>query len=90
LLLCNYLLILEMLAETVIGLCSLVPTSYWLQGKCTRTNLSQAASGTILQNHTWLPVSIFSVKITALGSLKQVSERIIKNSKEFHMCTLKI
>ncbi len=26
-------------------------------------NLSQAASGMILQNHRWLPVSIFSVKI---------------------------
>jgi hypothetical protein len=28
-----------------------------------RINLSQAASGMILQNHRWLPVSIFCVKI---------------------------
>jgi hypothetical protein len=41
LLLLNYLLVLKMLTETllripfsVIDLCFLVPTSYWLQGKC--------------------------------------------------------
>jgi hypothetical protein len=40
-----------MLAETLlripfslIGGYSLVPTSHWLQGKCVRVNLSQAAS----------------------------------------------
>jgi hypothetical protein len=50
---------------------SLVPTtSPWLQGKCARINLSQAASGMILQNYRRLPVSFFSVKIVALGSLK--------------------
>jgi hypothetical protein len=43
-----------MLSETflripfsVIGRCSLVPTSHWLQGKCARINLSQAATGMI-------------------------------------------
>jgi hypothetical protein len=29
---------------SVIGQCSLVPTSHWLQGKCGRNNLSQAAA----------------------------------------------
>ncbi len=28
---------------SVIGQCSLVPTSHWMQGKCARTNLSQAS-----------------------------------------------
>jgi hypothetical protein len=30
---------------SLIGRCFLVPSSYWLQGKCARINLSQAASG---------------------------------------------
>jgi hypothetical protein len=47
---------------SVIGGCSLAPTSHWLQGKCARINLSQAASGNILQNHSSFPVSIFSVQ----------------------------
>jgi hypothetical protein len=64
---------------SVIGQFSLVPNSHWLQGKCARINLSQAASGMILQNHRRLPVSIFSVKIAALGSLKWVTRRILKN-----------
>jgi hypothetical protein len=38
-----------------------------------RINMSQAASGMILQNHGRLPVSIFSA---ALGSLKRVTGRI--------------
>jgi hypothetical protein len=63
-----------MLSETllripfsVIGRCSLVPTS-WLEEKCARTYLSQAASGMILQNHRRLPVRISIVKAAALGS----------------------
>jgi hypothetical protein len=66
LLLWNYLIILKMLTEThirisffVIGRCSLVPTSHWLQGKWARSNLSPAAFGFILQNLWPLPVSIF-------------------------------
>ncbi len=51
----------------------LVPTSHWLIWKCARINLSQTASGMSLQNHWRLPVSIFSVKIDASGSLKQVT-----------------
>jgi hypothetical protein len=35
--------------------------------KMARINLSPAAFGFILQNHRQFPVSIFSVKITALG-----------------------
>jgi hypothetical protein len=67
--------ILLRLPFSVIGQCSLVPTSYWLEGKCAK-NLPQAASGMILQNHRRLPVSIFIVKIAALGSLKRVTGRI--------------
>jgi hypothetical protein len=61
---------------SVIGRCFLVPTSYWQQGKCAIINLSYAASNMIL------PLSIFSVKIAAFGSLKQVTERIFKISTE--------
>jgi hypothetical protein len=42
-------------------------------GKMARINMSQAASGMILQNHRRLPVRIFSVKIAVLGSLKLVT-----------------
>jgi hypothetical protein len=56
---------------SVIGRCSLVPPSHWLQGKCARINLSQADSDMILQNHRRLPVSIFSVIIAALRSMKR-------------------
>ncbi len=58
---------------SLIGQCSLVPTSHGLQEKCTRIHLSHAAFGMILHNHRRLPVSIFSVKIGALGSLKRVT-----------------
>ncbi len=44
---------------SVIGRCSLVWTSHWLQENCARINLSQAASGMILQNYRQLPRSIF-------------------------------
>jgi hypothetical protein len=81
----NYLLILKMYPEallripiSVIGRCSLEPTSHWILGKFARITLSQAASCMILQNHRRLPVSIFSVKIAALGSLKPVTGRIFK------------
>jgi hypothetical protein len=63
---------------SVIGRCFLVPTSHWQQGKCARINLLQAASGMILQNHMRLPVSMFSVKIAALGSLFGLLERLFK------------
>ncbi len=68
--------------SSVIGPCSLVPTSYWMQGKCARINLSQAASGMILKNHRRLPVSIYSVKIAALGSLKRVTGRKVITKEE--------
>jgi hypothetical protein len=68
---------------SVIGRCSLVPTSHSRQGKCARINLSHAASGMILQNHRRLPVSNFSVKVAALGSLKRVTGRILKNVSNF-------
>jgi hypothetical protein len=66
---------------SVIGRWSLVPTSHWLQGKCASINLIQAASGSILQDHRWLPVCIFRDKIAALGSLKRVAGRIFKITK---------
>jgi hypothetical protein len=44
------------------------PLLGWLQGNCARINLSQAASGMILQNHSRFPVSIFGVQIAALRS----------------------
>ncbi len=65
LLLWNYLLILEFPTETllripfsVIGRCSLVPTSYRLQGKCARINLSQAAFG-LSQTLTPFKISLY-------------------------------
>jgi hypothetical protein len=61
---------------SVIGRCSLVPTYYWLQGKCGRINLSTAAFSIILQNQRQLHVS----KIAALGSLKRDTGRIFKLS----------
>ncbi len=70
---------------SVIGRCSLVPTSHWLQGKCARNDLSQAASGIILQNHRRLPVSISVSKIAAFWSLKRVTGNIsnlVNNFKE--------
>ncbi len=63
------------------GWCSLVTASHWLQRKCARTNLSQAASGMILQNNRRLPQSIFSGKIAAIGPLKRSTRRIFKISK---------
>jgi hypothetical protein len=72
----NYLLILKMFTETllrspfsVFGRCSLEPTSHWLQRKA-RINLSQAASGMILQTHGRLPVIIFRVTIGLLEGRK--------------------
>jgi hypothetical protein len=50
-------------------------------GKCGRINLLPAAFGIILDNNRRLPVSIFSVKIAAFGSLTQVTGRIFKISK---------
>jgi hypothetical protein len=49
----------------------------WLQGKCARITLSQAAFGMIL----YIPGGIFRVEIAALGPLKRVTGRIFKISK---------
>ncbi len=97
LLLWNYFLILNRyliknllrILFCVIGRCSPVPASHWLQGKCARINLSQAASGMILQNHRRLPLSIFSVKIAALGSSKRVTGRTFKISIKFQRSKVK-
>jgi hypothetical protein len=66
---------------SVIDRCSLVPTSHWLQRKRARIHLSQAASGMFFKNHRRLPVSIFSVKIAALGFLKRYWKDF---RKEYH------
>jgi hypothetical protein len=45
----NYkLFALLRISFSVIGRCSLVPTSHWLQGKCARIDLSPVALGIIL------------------------------------------
>ncbi len=44
----------------------------WSMTSSADLNFSQAASDMILQNHKRLPVSVFSVKIAALGPLKRV------------------
>jgi hypothetical protein len=84
------LLILKMLTLTdtllkihfsVIGRCSLVSTSHWLQGKCAKISLSLAASSMILQNQRRLPVSIFNLNIAAVGSLMRFTGKIFKISK---------
>jgi hypothetical protein len=66
---------------SLIGRYSLVSASHWLPGICARINLSQAASGMILQNHRRLPVFILSVKIAALGPLKRDTGRVFKICK---------
>ncbi len=65
----------------VIGRCSLVLTADLsaAAGKISENQLSPAAFGIILKVHRRLPVSIFSVKIAALGSLKRVTGRIFQN-----------
>ncbi len=84
------LLILKMLTETlpripfsVIGRCSPVSTTYWLQGKCaTFTCLVTARRLSVftVYGSTWgfQAVCIFSVKIAALVSLKRTTEIIFK------------
>jgi hypothetical protein len=66
-----------MLTETLLR----INDSHWLQGKGARIILSQEAFDIILQNYRRLPVSIFSVKIAALGPLKRVTGKIFKFSK---------
>ncbi len=67
---------------SVTGWCSLMLISHWLQGKCTKLKLSQAASGMILQNHR-LPVSIFSAKIAAIGLWNGLLKRFSKFLSNF-------
>jgi hypothetical protein len=55
---------------SVIGRCSLVPTSHWLQENAQE-----------LTCHRRPPVGIFSVKIANLGSSKWVTGRIFQMSK---------
>ncbi len=59
---------------------SQVPTSHWLLWKSAGMNLSQALPVWFYRNRR-LPVSIFSVKIDALGFLKRVTWRTFKICK---------
>jgi hypothetical protein len=67
-----------MLTETLprIPFSAIGPTSHCLQGKWASINLSDF--GMIVQYNRQLPVSIFSDKIAALGSLKRFTGRILK------------
>ncbi len=83
----KYLLILKTLTETplrisssVIGRCSVMPTSHWLQGKCAGINLSPAAWYYFTGSRA-ASCKHVSVKIAILGSLKRVIERIFKIRK---------
>ncbi len=67
---------------SVIGQCSLVPPSHWLQGKCARIYMPQVASCIILQNSR-LPVSIFSVKIGLLEWFSKFKSNIKGSSWNF-------
>jgi hypothetical protein len=60
---------------------SIADLSLMAAGKCARINLSQTASGMILQNDRRLPMIILNVRIRALGSLKRVTGRIFIMSK---------
>jgi hypothetical protein len=55
--------------------------THWQQEKCARMNVAQAACDMILHNHRQLPVSIFGVKIGALGILEGFTGRLFKISK---------
>ncbi len=87
LLLWNYLLISKMFTETLlripfyvtVGRCSLVSTSHSLLGKCARMRKKCGFQYDFTESKR-LSVSIFSVKITALGPLKWVTGRIFKIS----------
>jgi hypothetical protein len=70
---------------SVIGRCYLMPTSYWLQGKCAGIYLSQAASGMILQNRRWFPAALGSLKRVTADSqnLKVISKEQAKTSRLF-------
>jgi hypothetical protein len=54
-------------------------------GKMCKNKLVTAASGTIIQNHRLLFVSILGVKIAALGSLNRVTGRISKKQLKFRV-----
>jgi hypothetical protein len=83
---------LKILTETlliipfsVIGRCSPVSTSHWLQGKCARIIMSQAASGMILQNYRRHPVSFFSCqnrrfRVSEAGYLKDFQNLVCNYS----------
>jgi hypothetical protein len=57
-----------------------VPTSHSLLGKCARMRKKCGFQYDFTESQR-LSVSIFGVKITALGSLKRVTGRIFKISK---------
>jgi hypothetical protein len=94
----NHLQILKMPTETLlripfslIGRCSLVQTSHWLQGKCARINLPQSASGMILQKHRRLLLSIyFQCQNRRFRVLKLVTGRVFKITKKIQRSKTKL
>jgi hypothetical protein len=74
---------LNSISFSVTGRCSLVLTCNWLQGKCARINLSQAASGMIYRITGGFLYAFLVSKFAALGSLKRVTESIFKISNNF-------
>jgi hypothetical protein len=62
------------IAFFVIGQCSPVSTPHWMQGKCTKINLSLTASGMILQNQRRLPVCIFKCQNRCFGIFEELKE----------------
>jgi hypothetical protein len=78
---------LHIILFSVIGRCFPVSAPHWLQGKCVKFSLSQAAS--VL--YRWrFPVCVFRVKIDSLGPLKRVTESIFEIIKRFQRSMLQL
>ncbi len=88
----NYLLIFKMLTKTLLrnplsvtGPCSLVPTSHWLQGKCTRLNFSQAASGMYISfQKNVMSVSTFFFKFNSYNLTVNLSTLYCRRGGYLH------
>ena len=72
---------LLMISSSVIGRFSPVSVSHWMGWKTRKIDFLQAAFGTIFHDHRRVSEWIYNVKMAAVGSLKRVTERIIRKSK---------
>jgi hypothetical protein len=59
----------------------LVPTSHWQQGKCARINMSQAASGMILQSQAAIYTHFGCQKIAASKEQAKTLSKIFHQLK---------